>query len=55
MVCEEWGVESSVKLEAEEDDFDGVSPKEPITVLGDLYELNEHRLHRADSCDSDAV
>jgi DNA modification methylase len=54
-VCEEWGVESSVKLEAEEDDFNGVPPKEPITVLGDLYELNEHRLHCADSCDSDAV
>lgn len=54
-VCEEWGVETSVKLEAEEDDFNGVPPKEPITVLGDLYELNEHRLHCADSCDSDAV
>lgn len=54
-VCEEWGIESSVKLEAEEDDFNGVTPKEPITVLGDLYELNEHRLHCADSCDSDAV
>ena len=54
-VCEEWGIESSVKLEAQEDDFNGVPPKEPITVLGDLYELNEHRLHCADSCDSDAV
>lgn len=54
-VCEEWGVETSKKLDAEEDDFNGVPPKEPITVLGDLYELNEHRLHCADSCDSDAV
>jgi len=52
-VCEEWGIESSVKLEAEEDYFNGVPPKEPITVLGDLYELNEHRLHCADSAQTD--
>lgn len=55
-VCVEWGVEvAKQEPEAEEDDFNGVAPKEPITVLGDLYELNEHRLHCADSCDSDAV
>ena len=54
-VCEEWGIESSVKLEVEEDDFDGVPPKEPITVLGDLYELNDHRLHCASSTETDAL
>jgi len=42
-------------LEAEEDDFNGVAPKEPITVLGDLYEIGEHRLLCGDSTDSDQV
>lgn len=54
----DWGLDIpgfDVAPEAVEDDFDGVAPKDPITVLGDLYELNEHRLHCADSCDSDAV
>jgi DNA modification methylase len=54
-ICEEWGVESSIKLEATEDDFNGVPPKEPITVLGDLYEINKHRLLCGDSTDSDQV
>jgi DNA modification methylase len=42
-------------LEAEEDDFNGVAPKEPITVLGDLYEIGEHRLLCGDSTCSDTV
>ena len=42
-------------LEAEEDDFNGVPPKEPITVLGDLYEIGEHRLLCGDSTCSDSV
>jgi DNA modification methylase len=42
-------------LEAEEDDFDTTPPEEPITVLGDLYEIGEHRLLCGDSTDSDAV
>jgi DNA modification methylase len=42
-------------LEAEEDDFDGTPPAEPITVLGDLYEIGEHRLLCGDSTDSDQV
>ncbi len=41
--------------EVEEDDFDPTPPAEPITILGDLYELNEHRLHCADSTSIDAV
>jgi hypothetical protein len=44
----EWGLEipaiETEELEAKEDDFDAEPPAEPITVLGDLYEIGEHRL-----------
>jgi len=55
-----WGLdmpnfEPDQVLEAEEDDFDGTPPEEPITVLGDLYEIGEHRLLCGDSTDSDQV
>jgi DNA modification methylase len=55
---EEWGIDNSAfvkELEAEEDDYDTTLPLEPITVLGDLYEIGEHRLLCGDSTDSDAV
>ena len=57
---EDWGLdipnfEPDVVLEATEDDFDGTPPEEPITVLGDLYEIGEHRLLCGDSTDSDQV
>jgi DNA modification methylase len=57
---EEWGLdipafETDEVLEAEEDDFDGTPPEESITVLGDLYEIGEHRLLCGDSTDSDQV
>ena len=55
---EEWGIDNSAfvkELEAEEDDFDTTPPLEPITVLGDLYEIGEHRLLCGDSTDSDQV
>lgn len=42
-------------IEAEEDEFDGEIPTEPKTVLGDLYELNGHRVHCASSTEIDAV
>jgi DNA modification methylase len=42
-------------LKAEEDDFDAKPPEEPITVLGDLYEIGEHRLLCGDSTCSDMV
>jgi DNA modification methylase len=57
---DDWGLDLPVDLsvekhEAEEDDFDTTPPEEPITVLGDLYEIGEHRLLCGDSTDSDQV
>ena len=56
---EEWGLDVPINLETEldavEDDFDATPPEEPITVLGDLYEIGEHRLLCGDSTDSDQV
>jgi site-specific DNA-methyltransferase (adenine-specific) len=56
----EWGMDlpdfdGDKVLEAEEDDFDATPLDEPITVLGDLYEIGEHRLLCGDSTDSDQV
>lgn len=53
MLQAEWQTEEV--LEAEEDDFDTTPPEEPKTVLGDLYEIGEHRLLCGDSTDSDQV
>jgi DNA modification methylase len=55
----DWGLDipnfDKEVLEAEEDDFDTTPPENPITVLGDLYEIGEHRLLCGDSTDSDQV
>ena len=53
-----WGLdvpnfEVDEVLEAEQDDFDATPPEEPITVLGDLYEIGEHRLLCGDSTQTD--
>lgn len=53
-VAVEWGVNTDKILpEAEEDDFSGVAPKDPITVMGDLYEIGTHRLICGDSTQTD--
>jgi DNA modification methylase len=56
---ESWGLDipdfKVTNLEAEEDDFDTTPPEIPISVLGDLYEIGEHRLLCGDSTDSDLV
>jgi DNA modification methylase len=54
----EWGVdvpsfEAQEVLEAVEDDFDATPPEQPFTVLGDLYEIGEHRLLCGDSTQTD--
>jgi DNA modification methylase len=50
----EWGIKEEVEeLEAKEDDFDTTPPETPITVLGDLYEIGEHRLLCGDSTQTD--
>ena len=50
----DWGVVEELPA-AEEGEPDLTPPSEPVTVLGDLYELNKHRIQCGDSCDIDVV
>ena len=57
---EDWGLEfmpfeEEEVLEAKEDDFDESPPEQAKTVLGDLYEIGEHRLLCGDSTDSELI
>lgn len=54
----DWGLdlpdlEQNREAGPEEDDFDEAPPVMPITVLGDLYEIGEHRLLCGDSTQAD--
>lgn len=53
-VCEEWGIEFLEKIEEEEGE-DNIPETEKISIEGDLWELNNHRLLCGSSCNIDDI
>lgn len=54
----EWGFDEKdlkIQLDIEEDDFDTTPPVEPVTKVGDLYQLGDHRLLCGDATKAEDV
>lgn len=56
----EWGldldlgtIDEAIEIDGNDEDFDTTPPETPKTVLGDLYEIGEHRLLCGDSTQTD--
>lgn len=54
-LMQEYELESVNKPESKEDDFEAAPPKNPITVIGDVYEVGQHRFSCGDSTDAAVV